>query len=192
MQKAILKDIKTAEKVISSLKKHSNDIENAIKLITECYRRGGKLILFGNGGSASDAQHIAAEFVGRFEKERKALPALALNVNTSVMTAVSNDYGYGAVFARQIEAFASPKDIIIALSTSGNSENVINAVKKAKEIGAKVIGFTGKKTSRLSKLSDLCFKVSCDSACRAQEGHITILHIICKLAEEQLYGHKKI
>jgi len=148
--------------------------------------QGKKLLIFGNGGSAADAQHIAAEFVGRFEKERKALPAIALHANTSSLTAIANDYGYDEVFARQIEAYASKGDIAIGISTSGNSKNVIKALEKAKELGCITIALTGSSGGKLNGITDYIIKVQSDRTSIIQEAHITIGHIISKIVEDML------
>ncbi len=162
-------------------------VEKVAKVIVNAYKQSKKVILFGNGGSAADAQHIAGEFVGRFYKERKPLPALALHANTSVVTAISNDYGYDAVFARQVEAHAVAGDVIIGISTSGNSPNVVMAIEKAKEIGAYTVGFTGGKESKLSHAVDICLRVPSQDTPRIQEAHITLGHIICFLVEETIF-----
>ena len=148
--------------------------------------QGKKILIFGNGGSAADAQHIAAEFVGRFEKERKALPAIALHANTSSLTAIANDYGYDEVFARQIEAYASKGDTAIGISTSGNSKNVIKALEKAKELGCITIALTGSSGGKLSGITDYIIKVQSDRTSIIQEAHITIGHIISKIVEDML------
>lgn len=162
------------------------EIDTAVNLIITALRGGGKVIIFGNGGSAADAQHIAAELVGRFKLERQALPAICLNTNTSILTALGNDYGYDSVFRRQIEALANEKDIVIGISTSGNSPNVNEAIKTAKKLGAKTIGLTGGSGGQLAKLADTALVVPSDNTPRVQEFHITIGHIICELVEKAL------
>ncbi|MFC1940601.1 D-sedoheptulose 7-phosphate isomerase [Chloroflexota bacterium] len=163
-----------------------SEIERIVNLIITAYKSGGKVVLFGNGGSAADAQHIAAELVGRFKLDRRAFPAIALNTNTSILTAVANDYGYDAVFSRQIEALVTEKDIVIGISTSGESPNVIEAMKSAKSKGAKTIGLTGGNGGKLAEVADLVLAVPTDSTPRIQEAHITIGHIICELVEREL------
>ncbi len=160
------------------------------KIIASAFKNGNKIILMGNGGSAADSQHIAAEFVGRFEKERIALPALALNVNTSTITAIGNDYGYDNIFARQIEAFAMKGDVVFALSTSGNSKNVIEGINKAREKGCVIIGITGRTGGKMSKMIDdnLLFKINSDVTSIIQEITITIGHLISKLVEIEMFG----
>ncbi|MFH1798887.1 MAG: SIS domain-containing protein [Candidatus Omnitrophota bacterium] len=159
-------------------------IAKAAKAIVSSYRRGGKLIVFGNGGSASDSQHMAAELVVRFEKERKSFPCIALTTDTSVLTAVSNDYDFNKIFTRQIEALAGSKDIIFAISTSGNSKNVLDAVKTAREKKIPVIALTGAGGGSLAVLSDIPIVVESNKTARIQELHITIIHIICKIIED--------
>lgn len=164
-----------------------DNIIKAVKIIAASFKSGGKVLIFGNGGSAADAQHIAAEFVGRFKKERAALPAVALNTNTSVLTALSNDYGYEVVFSRQLEALARPADIAIGISTSGRAKNVLLAIKKAKEMGLKTICLSGGSGGELGKLSDIALIIPSQSTPRIQEAHITMAHIICELVEEELF-----
>lgn len=167
------------------------DIDKILEISTKivnALKNGKKIILMGNGGSAADAQHIAAEIVGKFEIERKALPAIVLHGNTSSLTAIANDFGYDHVFERQIEAFAQPGDVVIALSTSGNSENVIRGVIRAIEKNALVIGITGKKGGRMAKYIDdsNLIRVNSDRTPIIQETTITIGHIISKIIEESL------
>jgi D-sedoheptulose 7-phosphate isomerase len=140
--------------------------------------RGGKLLLFGNGGSAADAQHIAAEFVGRYQLERAALPAMALTVNSSILTAVANDYGYEEVFARQISAFGTEKDAAVGISTSGNSQNVLRGIAAAQQRGMLTVGFTGQAGGQLKKLAGMCLCVPSEVAARIQECHILAGHIL--------------
>ena len=162
----------------------SDKILEAINIARTSYRNGGKMLLMGNGGSAGDAQHIAAEFIGRYKKERKPVAAIALTVDSSVLTCVGNDYGYENVFARQVEGFAKKEDVVIAISTSGNSENVIRGVEKAREIGAKTIGLLGKQGGKLKDKVDLAIVVPSSDTARIQEAHITIGHIICEILDE--------
>lgn len=155
-------------------------------LLIDVMKKGGKLILFGNGGSASDAQHIVAEIVGRFKKERRALPAIALTTNASTLTAIANDYGYEIVFARQIEALAKDGDIAIGISTSGKAKNVASGIKQAKKMGLKTIALTGADGGEIAKLADISLIVPSSVTARIQETHITIGHILCELIEEAL------
>ena len=163
-----------------------HEIEDMAKLIIAAYRAGGKVVLFGNGGSAADAQHIACELVGRFALERRAFPAIALTTNTSTLTAVANDYGYNAVFSRQVEALVNEKDVVIGISTSGDSSNVVEAIETAKAKGATTIGLVGGDGGKLAEVADLVLIVPSDSTPRIQEVHITIGHIICELVEREL------
>lgn len=158
-------------------------------VIIEAYRKKNKVILFGNGGSAADAQHVAGELVNRLQMEREALPAIALTTDSSVLTSIANDYDYSRIFARQMEAFAKEGDVAIGISTSGSSPNVIEAIKVAKEKGAKTVGFTGSKGGKLAELVDFVISVPSDEAPRVQESHITIFHIICCLVERELFGN---
>ncbi len=162
----------------------SDKILEAINIARTSYRNGGKMLLMGNGGSAGDAQHIAAEFIGRYKKERKPVAAIALTVDSSILTCVGNDYGYENVFARQVEGLAKKEDVVIAISTSGNSENVIRGVEKAREIGAKTIGLLGKQGGKLKDMVDLAIVVPSSDTARIQEAHITIGHIICEILDE--------
>lgn len=154
--------------------------------IIECISNGGKLVICGNGGSASDALHFAGEIVGRFIKERKAWPAVVLNADMATLTAIANDYGYNDVFARQAEAHVKPVDIFIGISTSGNSENVYRAVLKSKEIGAKTACLAGKNGGKIAAAVDYPIVVPCNVTARVQECHINIIHILCEIAEEKL------
>ncbi|MEW6556578.1 MAG: D-sedoheptulose 7-phosphate isomerase [Elusimicrobiota bacterium] len=155
------------------------------KEIINCYRRKNKVVIFGNGGSAADAQHIATELVCRFEKERKSLNALALTTNTSILTAVANDYSFDKIFSRQIESTVQKSDVVIAISTSGNSKNVVEAAKQAKKHGAVVVGFTGADGGKLKRVCDIILKVPSKNTARIQEVHITVGHILCKLVEDE-------
>ncbi len=157
-------------------------------VIIKGYRNKKKLILFGNGGSAADAQHIAAELVNRFELERMALPAIALTTDTSILTSIANDYDYSKVFARQVEALTEKGDVVIGISTSGTSLSVIKGIEVARERGAKTIGLTGESGGELAEVVDLVLKVPSNDTPRIQEAHITILHIICHLVERELFA----
>ncbi len=152
--------------------------------IVACFDSGGKLLVLGNGGSAADAQHIAAELVGRFKHDRKALPAVALTTDTSILTAVANDVGVELLFARQIEALAVKKDVVWALSVSGRSPNVIRALERAGAIGAFVVGFTGRNGQQLKELCDLCFMADHHMSDRVQEVHQLAYHVICDRIEQ--------
>jgi len=156
--------------------------------VVEAYRTGNKVLLFGNGGSAADAQHIAAELVGRFYKDRKPLAAVALNANTSSMSAVANDYSFAEVFEREVKALGHPGDVAIGISTSGNSENVVRALDSAKAEGLVTVALTGSSGGRLKEGVDHCLRVPSDDTARVQEGHITAGHIMCELVENALFG----
>lgn len=158
-------------------------------VVIEAYRNKRKLILFGNGGSAADAQHIAGELVSKFKLEQAALPAIALTTNTSILTSIANDYDYSKIFARQVEALVEEGDVVIGISTSGVSSNVLKGIEIAKRKGAKTIGFTGRDKSRFAEIVDFALKVPSSDTPRIQETHITILHIICHLVERELFGY---
>jgi D-sedoheptulose 7-phosphate isomerase len=162
-------------------------ITAAAEAIINTIKKNGTIYICGNGGSAADAQHIAGEFIGRFQQERKALPAVALTTDTSIITSLSNDYGYANVFARQVEALVGSDDLLWAFSTSGNSESIINAVRIAKQKGAAVLAFTGKADSELERMADICFCASNNSTARSQEVHLLVYHIICDLVERSLF-----
>lgn len=157
------------------------------EIIVEAYRNGKKVILFGNGGSAADAQHITAELVGKYYLDRDPLPAVALTTNTSSLTAIGNDYSFDIVFARQLKALGKKGDVVIGISTSGNSENVIQAFKVAREMGLITVGFTGKSGGKLRSVADHCLCIPSNDTPRIQEGHITIGHIICEIVERELF-----
>lgn len=165
---------------------HGQTISECAALLISTFRNGGKVLLCGNGGSAADSQHIAAEFVGRYETERNALPAIALTTDTSALTALANDYHFDRVFARQVEALARKGDCLIAISTSGNSPNVIAAVMAARSTGVSVIGMTGENGKKLASLCDKCIMVPSARTARIQEAHITIAHIWCEMVDADL------
>ena len=166
----------------------SGEIEESIKLIIGAFKRNRKILLAGNGGSASQASHIAAEFIGRYKIERRGLPAIALTCDTSVITAWSNDYGYNTLFQRQIEALGQEGDIFISFSTSGNSENLIKAIESAKGKKIITISLLGKNGGKMKGLSDLDIIVPSDNTPRIQEVHLMIMHIVCELVDEKLFG----
>lgn len=159
-------------------------IEAAAELIRCSLERGGKILFCGNGGSAADALHLAAEFMGKFQKERKALAAISLNANISSVTAVANDYGYDLVFARAVEALMRPEDVLVGISTSGNSENVCQAMLRARRIGGKTISLLGKDGGKIKDASDIPITVPGGCTARIQEAHIMIGHIICEIVED--------
>lgn len=158
-------------------------ILEAARMITECLRAGGKLLIFGNGGSAADAQHVAAELIGRFERDRKAMAAVALTTDTSILTSVGNDYTFEQIFARQIEGLGRKDDVALGISTSGQSRNVQLAIEAANRIGMKTIALTGKDGGTVGEAANLHVNVPTDSAARAQEVHRTLLHVVCALVE---------
>ncbi len=162
------------------------NIEKAARLIITSLKADGKLLVFGNGGSAADSQHIAAELVGRFKKERPAFAAIALTTNTSILTAIANDYGYDVTFSRQIEALGRRGDAAMGLSTSGNSKNVIDALKKAKSAGIRTIGLTGADGGAMKEICDVLIAVGSKNTPRIQESHILIGHILCELIENEI------
>ena len=164
------------------------DIETAARWAVEALEGGRKLLLFGNGGSAADAQHIAGELVGRFLLQRKGIPAIALTTDTSILTAVANDLGFEQVFARQVEALGGPGDVALAISTSGNSPNLLAGIKQAKEQRLRVIGLLGRDGGAAAAEVDLALVVPGETSPRIQESHILIGHVLCRLIEEQLFG----
>jgi len=186
MKNKILNIIDESISVKEKTKKLSGVIEEITRAIVKCYRSGKKVVLFGNGGSAADCQHIATELVCRFEKERKSFSAVALTTDTSLLTAVSNDYGFEKVFSRQVEGIVQKGDVVIAISTSGNSKNVISAAKQAKKQGACVVGFTGIGGGELKNICNMTLEVPSKVTARIQEVHITVGHIICELIENEL------
>ncbi len=172
-----------------TFKKCWPEIAEASRAVAEVYfKKGGTVFLFGNGGSAADSQHIAGELFSMFHLHRIPLSANALTTDTSVLTSISNDMGYEYIFSRQLEALATSKDLVMALSTSGNSPNVINGIKLAKSRGIKTIGLTGQDGGELAKLADIVIKVPAKDVARVQEVHTTIGHIICGIVEEELFG----
>jgi len=162
-------------------------IELAINLITSAFKNGNKVLFCGNGGSAADAQHLAAEFSGRFYKDRPALPADALHCNTSYITAVANDYSYDVIYSRIIEGFGNSGDVLVAISTSGNSLNIINALKASRKIKMSTISFTGLGGGEMKEFSDILIEIPTKNTPRIQEAHILIGHIICEIVEEKLF-----
>lgn len=166
----------------------SQVIAHAGLMIANKYRAGSKLVIFGNGGSAADAQHCAAELVGRFQMERSALPAIALTVDTSALTSIGNDYGFDKIFSRQAEAFVRPDDVALAISTSGNSPNVLEAISTCRRLGADIIGLTGKDGGAMREMCDLCIIAPSSITARIQEVHIAVIHILCEIVECALFG----
>ncbi len=183
----VLQRLKEAAEVQAKLSACAEPLHQAIALVVAALRAGHRVFVFGNGGSAADAQHLAAELEGRFTRDRKPLPVLSLNSNTSTLTAIGNDYGYDHTFARQVEAHARPGDVVIGISTSGNSKNVLAAVRKAKEVGAAVIGMTGQKGGALRDLCNVALCSPSDWTPRIQECHGVMLHILCEAVEAALF-----
>ncbi len=182
--------IEASMKAKGYLKGQSQILLRAAETIYQCFSRGYKLLIFGNGGSAADAQHIAAEFVGRFKKERRGLAAIALTTDTSFLTAWPNDgYGFPSIFERQVQALANPQDMLWGISTSGNSEDVVNAFKKGREIGTYNLSFTGRDGGKLKGLSDFNVNIPMSNTARIQEAHELAYHIICELVDN--YAAKK-
>ncbi len=163
-----------------------SEIVRVAELVSASLSAGGKLVVFGNGGSASDASHIATEFVARFMRDRRALPALSLSADNSALTAIANDFGFERVFARQLEALAGPPDIALAISTSGRSANVLAGAEMARSLGLTTVGLTGTGGGELAGLVDVCLCVPSDVTARVQEGHILIGHVLCELVEQTL------
>lgn len=180
----IEKSIRVKEKLIAG---HLDAINAIAALCIATLKHGGKIIFCGNGGSAADSQHLAAELVVRFKKNRGALPALALTTNTSILTAIGNDYGFDKLFSRQLESLATKKDALVAISTSGKSKNIIAAVEKAKQMGIKTIALTGEKGKALARRCDASLIVPETDTARIQEAHACVGHIICALIEETLF-----
>jgi len=178
-------NIETKRKIIAEI---LPQIEAAGDMMIGALKDQKKIVLFGNGGSASDAQHIAAELVGRFEKDRPGLAAIALTTDTSILTAVANDYSFASVFERQIQALGQKGDVAIGISTSGNSENVNRAIQKAKSQGLKTIGFTGRGGGKLAGLADIAIVIPSDQTSCVQESHIAIAHALCRLVDKALFG----
>ena len=186
MKKEIQEIILSSSKIISNIENNSSEIESIVLKIVSAIKNGNKIILFGNGGSAADAQHIAAEFIGRFELERESFPAIALTTDSSIITSLSNDYSFDLVFSRQCESLVQKNDVVIGISTSGNSKNVINGLKTAKKIGAYTIALLGNSGGEITNIVDITLEVDSTSTPRIQEAHRTIYHIICELVEKNL------
>ena len=186
MTKSIIQNIEESIQTKEKLKKQIKIIEKIALVISNTLNNDGKVFFFGNGGSAADAQHIAAELVGKFQKKRKGLPAIALTTNTSILTSIGNDFGYDFIFERQVESLVKSTDVVIGISTSGNSKNVLRGIRLAKKIGAVTIALTGSKSNKLEKISQITLKVPSNSTQRIQEAHILIGHIICEIVENNL------
>jgi len=184
IEKIIKDSIETKQTI---LKEYVPVIEKISQLLIEAYKNKKKIVVFGNGGSAADAQHLAAELVVRFEKDRRSLDCLALSTNTSTITAIGNDYGFEQVFSKQIESAVNEGDVVIGISTSGNSKNVILAMEQARKQKAVTVAWTGKTGGKLKDAVDLCIGIPSENTARIQEGHVLLIHIISKLIEEELF-----
>lgn len=186
----IARQIEESAELKIALKAQTGLLIKIAEQITQAFRKGNKVILFGNGGSAADAQHIASELAGKFYLDRDPLPAIALTANTSSLTAIANDYSFETVFSRQVRGLAKKGDIVIGISTSGNSPNVLRGVEEAKRLGASTVAFTGQ-GGKLKKLADYALLIPSTDTPRIQEAHITAGHIVCYLVEESLFGSEK-
>jgi D-sedoheptulose 7-phosphate isomerase len=188
MKEEILQAFKdSAEVKARFIRSQGDTLIQVVKLLVATFKGGRKVLLFGNGGSAADAQHLAAEFVNRFLIERPPLPAIALTTDTSVLTSISNDYGYADTFAKQVKALGKEGDAAVAISTSGNAANVVKAVKTAKDMGLKTVGLTGGDGGDLAKIVDFALVVDSTSTPRIQETHITIGHVLCEMVDRMLF-----
>ena len=188
LQNEILKIFSESSSLISNSSILSKEIENSVNIIVKSLSKGNKLLILGNGGSAADAQHIAAEFIGRFQKNRSSFPAISLTTDSSILTSISNDYNFDQIFKRQLEGLLNSGDVILVLSTSGNSINIINALKFAQKKNVSIIGLLGNKGGKIKKLTDISLVVNSSSTARIQEVHRIIYHIICEIVEKKLAG----
>jgi D-sedoheptulose 7-phosphate isomerase len=189
MKEMVLAALQSHREVMDIVEKElASKIPEVVEILVTAYLAGNKLLVMGNGGSAADAQHMAAEMVGRFILERKGLPAIALTTDSSILTAVGNDYGFDRAFQRQIEALAAGGDVVVGISTSGSSENVLEALKLAREMGCRTIGLLGRDGGTIKDLVDVDLTVRSPETPRIQEAHITIIHILCCLVEQRLFG----
>jgi len=188
LERTITSQLRDSSRVLAATARLSPTLEKAARALVAAYKRGNKILTFGNGGSACDAQNFADELVGRFERNRPPLPALALTVNTSDLTSIANDFGYEHVFSRQLEAHARPGDIAVAISTSGNSANVVKAAASARKLGLLTIGLTGRDGGKLKGLCDICVRIPSKTVARIQEAHITVIQIWCGIIEDALFG----
>jgi D-sedoheptulose 7-phosphate isomerase len=186
----VLKQIEEGIKLKTCLKQEARNLMRIADLLVRAFQKGNKVLLFGNGGSAADAQHIACELAGKFYLDRAPLPAIALTTNTSALTAIGNDYGYEEVFVRQVKSLVTQGDIVIGISASGNSPNVLRGIEQARRLGATTVAFTGR-GGKLKKLADYVLSIPSVDTPRIQEAHITAGHIICYLVEQSLFGSKK-
>jgi len=189
MHELIINQLQDHRKLMVQIENElSATIANLAQRLIETFQIGNKLLIMGNGGSAADAQHFAGEIVSRFRIERPGLPAIALSTDTSILTAIGNDYGFERVFSRQVEALAAPGDAVIGISTSGNSPNVYRALEMARQAGCSTIGLLGKDGGNIKELCDIPLIIPSHDTPRVQEGHITIIHILCDLIEQGMFG----
>jgi D-sedoheptulose 7-phosphate isomerase len=186
-KKSIVSQLKDGAKVLTLTAKLAPAIDAVAQDLLKCYRNGGKLLTFGNGGSSCDAQNFANELVGRYRRNRPPLSALALTVNQGDLTAIANDFGFDEVFARPLRAHGRAGDVAVAISTSGNSKNVLKAIAAARELGLTVVGLTGRSGGKMKALCDHCLCVPSDSTARIQEAHITLIQIWCGILEDELF-----
>ena len=186
-KKTIVAQLKDSARTLSATARLAPLIDAAAQDLVRCFRSGGKIMTFGNGGSSCDAQNFADELVGRYRRNRPPLPALALTTNQGDLTSIANDFGYEEVFARQLRAHARPGDIAVAISTSGNSKNVLKAIEAARGLGLRVIGLSGRSGGKMKALCDHCVCVPSDSTARIQEAHITVIQIWCGILEDTLF-----
>ena len=186
----ILNIFEKSARVINESKASIKEINSAVNVIVKTIEKGKKIVIFGNGGSAADAQHMAAEFVGRYLIERDSLPAIALTTDTSALTGIGNDYGFEKVFARQCDALVNNGDLVIAISTSGKSPNIIEGIKTSKNKNAKIILLTGKNNNKLKHLTDITIRIPSNETPRIQESHRIIIHIICEFVEKHFQDQK--
>jgi len=179
----------SADLKLRFIRQNAEVINQVVKIVVNAFKSGNKVLLFGNGGSAADAQHIAAEFVNRFLIERPPLPAIALTTDTSILTSISNDYGYVDSFSKQVKALGKEGDVAIGISTSGSAANVLKAMKVAREMGLKTVGLTGTDGGELAKVVDLAIVVDSQVTPRIQEVHITVGHVLCEMVDRMLFQH---
>lgn len=188
MKEEILQAFKDSSEVKARfIRNHADMVIQVVKVLVAAFKGGHKVLLFGNGGSAADAQHLAAEFVNRFLIERPPLPAIALTTDTSILTSISNDYGYADIFAKQVKALGKEGDVAVGISTSGTAANVVKAIKVAKDLGMKTVGLTGGDGGDLAKIVDFALVVDSSITPRIQETHITIGHVLCEMVDRMLF-----
>ena len=186
MKEVIISHIQAHIDVVQKLMDEMLSIEEVARVSIDALQNGKKILVAGNGGSVADAHHFVAELVGRFKKERRALPALSLDANPSTVTAIANDYSFGQVFARQLEAIAAPGDVFFGISTSGNSENIVEALKTAKQVGCRVVGLTGATGGKMGELCDFMIRIPSEDTARIQEMHALVIHTLADLIEDAL------